>query len=722
MTSQHLTKKRLGRGRPRPKSSKGQTKPKIGRQRRPADRHLCSACARFDWQRLIHENFNTKLVEERHLCLGVSESRNVKDPKYGGDYIIGRFGTKLETSKYSTMLRTQAICSFCSLAVRALAMSPLQSVSKTLEELMAVDQPVTVFVFLDGLSSDCEIVSVRFPRSEKDFCAVRFTIQHGNDIPTRNLRRQKTFFRMSRPAVNLSCIDLEVVRYWWTDCKHNHLNCRRELLQGGWRPGVHSDSSDFPFRVIDVLRDKVIVPVQGSRYVALSYVWGNITAYRARMRDFVDGQTGEGDESGTSPFLPLSRSQIPKTIQDAMFLVKAIGERYLWVDALCIAQDDPEEVSKIVRVMDRIYENAELTIIAASGGHSDAGIQGLYPGSRDLQPPVTGIVEGVPLLWTEEDTFYTRHMLETSPWFTRGWTYQENQLSRRCLILNKGRVFYDCPSGSRGEARPRSPFQTPLRPQMNSDIPLARASFWVYAAHIERYTKRALSFEGDVLNAFEGIMRQGDNGERNTYCWGLPIRFFRLALMWQNEKLVRLDRENVPASTTLTKALALRRRQISQTDMRTAQFPSWSWSGWKGAIEYASTSYWNPTFRSRYQESWEILCWPWEPEYAIQNVEDVFESGILTVFADSVLVTWDNVCHYLGCGSRHLDDGSLWEGEKECLLLGNRERPWTGLVDVMLLVVQVDKGVYCRQGLLEIPSSRWDPAQHTITRKLIRLG
>jgi hypothetical protein len=289
MTSRHLTKKRLGSGRRRPKSDKSQPKPFRGRQEHQPDRHLCSTCARFNWQRLMYDTFNAKLVEQRHLCLGDSELSNGKDGKYGGDYTIGRFGIQFETSTYSTMLRTQAVCSFCSLAVRALAMSPLLSRPKTREALITADQPVTIMILLDGLSSDCEVVSVRFARSDTGFAAVGFTIQHGNDIPTRDLRRQRTFFRVSRPAINPSCIDLEVVRSWWTDCKYNHPSCRQGSRQGGWRPGVHSDSDRFPIRVIDVRQDKVTIPAPGSRYVALSYVWGDTAGYRARTCDFVDG-------------------------------------------------------------------------------------------------------------------------------------------------------------------------------------------------------------------------------------------------------------------------------------------------------------------------------------------------------------------------------------------------------------------------------------------------
>jgi len=59
---------------------------------------------------------------------------------------------------------------------------------------------------------------------------------------------------------------------------------------------------------------------------------------------------------------------IPTTIKDAVEVVKAIGERYLWVDALCIMQDvDDDEKHHQIAAMDWLYSKAILTIIAQMG-------------------------------------------------------------------------------------------------------------------------------------------------------------------------------------------------------------------------------------------------------------------------------------------------------------------------------------------------------------------
>jgi Heterokaryon incompatibility protein (HET) len=67
----------------------------------------------------------------------------------------------------------------------------------------------------------------------------------------------------------------------------------------------------------------------------------------------------------------------PNTVKDAIDLVESLGERYLWVDSLCIVQDDDEWKCSQINNMASIYANSHLTIIAADGDSSDYGLRGL---------------------------------------------------------------------------------------------------------------------------------------------------------------------------------------------------------------------------------------------------------------------------------------------------------------------------------------------------------
>jgi len=56
----------------------------------------------------------------------------------------------------------------------------------------------------------------------------------------------------------------------------------------------------------------------------------------------------------------------PKTLSDAIKVCREIGMRYIWIDALCIVQDDPKDKAREIGQMGRIYKDATLTIMAAS--------------------------------------------------------------------------------------------------------------------------------------------------------------------------------------------------------------------------------------------------------------------------------------------------------------------------------------------------------------------
>ena len=74
--------------------------------------------------------------------------------------------------------------------------------------------------------------------------------------------------------------------------------------------------------------------------------------------------------------------RLPRTIQDAMAFVLGIGQRYLWVDALCIVQDDSNSKETQIKHMGSVYHAALFTIIA-SGRDADAGLPGVREGSRN---------------------------------------------------------------------------------------------------------------------------------------------------------------------------------------------------------------------------------------------------------------------------------------------------------------------------------------------------
>jgi hypothetical protein len=69
-------------------------------------------------------------------------------------------------------------------------------------------------------------------------------------------------------------------------------------------------------------------------------------------------------------------SALPRTIAQAIELTRALGEQFLWDDALSIVQDASDE-DKYLNAMASIFANAALTIVAADGTDANAGFRGL---------------------------------------------------------------------------------------------------------------------------------------------------------------------------------------------------------------------------------------------------------------------------------------------------------------------------------------------------------
>ena len=73
---------------------------------------------------------------------------------------------------------------------------------------------------------------------------------------------------------------------------------------------------------------------------------------------------------------------LSKTIEDAISLTQRLDERFLWIDALCVLQDDDDDKSRRIHEMDHIYSSACCTTVAAFGNDSNAGLPGVSPASR----------------------------------------------------------------------------------------------------------------------------------------------------------------------------------------------------------------------------------------------------------------------------------------------------------------------------------------------------
>lgn len=116
--------------------------------------------------------------------------------------------------------------------------------------------------------------------------------------------------------------------------------------------------------VFNVKEQYLVMLPPNARYIALNYVWGNVKQLKTVKNNFESFITQNG--------LSSVYYQLPKIILDTVRFVKALGERYFWVDTLCIIQDDADFKKILINSMHTIYENAYLTLFAATGTDSNA--------------------------------------------------------------------------------------------------------------------------------------------------------------------------------------------------------------------------------------------------------------------------------------------------------------------------------------------------------------
>ena len=232
----------------------------------------------------------------------------------------------------------------------------------------------------------------------------------GHEQISRSLRSSRTNKRYRKPKSLSSrrqkvgqAVNWNSINGWLQTCRESH----SDRCQCTARPVP----LNRPARVIDV-QTHCVVETPACEYLTLSYVWGQKKKSNP-MRTATRSNIKFLQKPGA-----LSRLGLPNTISDAMYACAKLGHRYLWVDSLCIVQDDEDDVKEQIACMSDIYSGAFLTIIAAWGEHSDSGLPGVVWGPPRTPQLITNfdgieLVEVLPLL---DD------VLRNSRWRTRAWT------------------------------------------------------------------------------------------------------------------------------------------------------------------------------------------------------------------------------------------------------------------------------------------------------------
>ncbi|EQB51047.1 hypothetical protein CGLO_09453 [Colletotrichum gloeosporioides Cg-14] len=207
--------------------------------------------------------------------------------------------------------------------------------------------------------------------------------------------------------------------------------------------GEHNHQFDshtkLPTRILDLgtaekpllcLRDGVSLGV--APYIALSHCWGTGNRFITLKSNLEEHKKHIGLEL------------LPETFKDAVRIARALNYRFLWIDSLCIVQDDLQDWENEGASMEQVFSSANVTIAASSSASSEEGFLSV---TRNQTASVTVRTpsNGTGFICKSIDNFHRD--VESSVLNNRGWVFQERALSRRTIHFTSSQVYWECGNG-----------------------------------------------------------------------------------------------------------------------------------------------------------------------------------------------------------------------------------------------------------------------------------
>ena len=325
---------------------------------------------------------------------------------------------------------------------------------------------------------------------------------------------------------------------WLEECHTSHSECFTNAVDDDFMPSIVIDVGSADTGNKKGNPPRLHIPQKGDRgrWSCLSYCWGGdqiVTTTKQMKLHFMD----------SIPWV-----LIPKTIQDAITVTRVLGIPYIWVDSFCVIQDDPEEVTRQISLMPKIYQKAFVTIIASSAGTSTQGFLEKRT-IRSSDCPIFSWRYHCPngqlgsIYFFADDGYDPRE----DPVRKRAWTLQERLLSSRILDYGSRQMQWACRTVRRGAGGFRNPIPSGaeatewlkpryLREPGPNDANMTDYEkvdgFITWAYICAGYKGRRLSKESDTLPAISGIARRYSHALNARYLAGMFYEDIPWCLPW----------------------------------------------------------------------------------------------------------------------------------------------------------------------------------------------
>jgi hypothetical protein len=317
------------------------------------------------------------------------------------------------------------------------------------------------------------------------------------------------------------------IRRWIEECTRKHAPCIRAFLSSrhhvsllprlsNWQVmSLLHEKPPLPARVLDVGRsgnDTVcLIETQGERadYITLSHCWGSVQPLKTTTATLQSRKHG------------IEWSMLPKTFQDVITITRGLGIKYIWIDSLCILQDDDDDWVAEAGNVGAIYENSWLTIAATAASDSTVGCFYLPPRQHRLSKSEQ---DKSPVM--NQQAIYVRQSskgfheglkshYDPQPLMGRAWVFQERLLARRVLYICGEEMVWECSSKMKCECLQEEEevlgisslkhcFSRIIYNEVNHPSTFIEA--WDGLLH--RYLLQKLTYQKDRLPAIFGIAKK----------------------------------------------------------------------------------------------------------------------------------------------------------------------------------------------------------------------
>jgi hypothetical protein len=346
------------------------------------------------------------------------------------------------------------------------------------------------------------------------------------------------------------------------NCVSDHSEC-----------AIAHEAPPLPHRVIRVSRSgeglfKVnLVETNGAcgQYVCLSHCWGSLRP------DCITTPLTYARNLNEIPW-----DSLPATFQRAVAVTHILDLEYIWIDSMCIIQEDSEDWKEEAPEMRRIYSQAYITLMATMSRDGSGGLLSPFVNPKSIEvlsimqqavqseetydrfraaiPTLSSraemkatlgdfssdslLIATSPIDRLVEVLSWDSHVRDDSshPLLSRAWVFQERLLSRRTLHFTIDGLFYECA---------QNPNNRMVEGDFSNMYPLIHdPNTYLHLVKNDSGNKQPQQHQADLYSVkgrFSRVLENPELGEVRGFWWGIIEGYSGLFMTLERDKLPALS-------------------------------------------------------------------------------------------------------------------------------------------------------------------------------------